>query len=58
MAETDIAEPITCVRCSGKTLLSVVGNCADCIGDMGLRHPEEYAEFRKRVFEKFSNNAG
>lgn len=54
-----IAEPLRCERCSeARTLIHVVGKCADCIADMGLRHPEEYQQFKRDVFEKFSSPAG
>jgi hypothetical protein len=48
-ADDPVAAPHICVRCSAESVLSVVGHCADCLSDMGLRHPGEYAEFRAEV---------
>jgi hypothetical protein len=44
-----IAAPHACIRCSGESLLSVVGYCAECVADMGLRHPDEYQTFKVDV---------
>jgi hypothetical protein len=48
-----IAAPHICIRCSAESVLSVVGHCADCVSDMGLRHPDEYAEFRAEVSRQY-----
>jgi hypothetical protein len=32
-----MAEPRSCVRCSRGSLLWVVGRCADCVAEMGLK---------------------
>lgn len=56
--DTDLAQPVPCVRCSSAaTLLHIVGNCADCLADMGLRHPEDYAEFQRQVLQTFGSPA-
>jgi hypothetical protein len=44
-----VAEPHTCTRCSGSALLAIVGRCAACIGEMGLRSPEEYGAWKADV---------
>lgn len=43
------ALPQTCVRCSGLAMLRIVGRCADCIADMGLRQPAEHARWLAEV---------
>ena len=43
------AEPVPCSRCSNGALLTIVGRCADCISDMGLRHPEEREAWRQEL---------
>jgi hypothetical protein len=47
--EDTIVEPHVCVRCSQQALIGIVGRCADCIADMGLRHAEEYAAWKIEV---------
>lgn len=49
MSDTTPALPLTCVRCGGLAMLRVAGRCADCIADMGLRHPLEYARWMADV---------
>jgi hypothetical protein len=44
-----IAAPHACIRCSNESLLSVVGYCAECVADMGLRHPDQYEVFKADV---------
>lgn len=44
-----IAEPVTCVRCSGHALLTIIGRCADCISDMGRNHPDEREIWRAEL---------
>jgi hypothetical protein len=53
MTDDQIAQPRTCVRCSGLSLLGVVGRCADCVADMGLRHPDEYQAWKAEVQAEF-----
>lgn len=61
MADTDLApqelaEPVPCTRCSeATTLLHIVGNCADCLADMGLHHPEQFAAFTQAVLERYGS---
>jgi hypothetical protein len=43
------AAPHVCTRCSAESLLSVVGYCAQCVADIGLRHPDEYETFKADV---------
>jgi hypothetical protein len=47
--DNSIAAPHVCTRCSAQSLLSVVGYCAECVADMGLRHPDEYEAFKADV---------
>lgn len=57
-AETDLAEPVPCTRCSAATtLIHIVGNCADCLADMGLRHPEQFAEFKRQVLARYGSGS-
>ncbi|OLT21594.1 hypothetical protein BJF78_08280 [Pseudonocardia sp. CNS-139] len=44
-----LAAPHPCSRCGEPAMLSVVGFCAACVADMGLRHPDEYASFKSAV---------
>lgn len=50
------AAPIPCGRCGQPVLLCPGGRCADCIADIGLRHPEEHAawhvELRRQYKER------
>lgn len=48
-----IAAPHSCIRCSTQSLLSVVGYCAECVADMGLRHPDEYQAFKADVTKTY-----
>jgi hypothetical protein len=48
-ADDPIAAPHVCIRCSTQSLLSVVGYCAECVADMGLRNPDEYQVFKADV---------
>ncbi|GAA1241110.1 hypothetical protein GCM10009609_00850 [Pseudonocardia aurantiaca] len=48
-----IAGPHACTRCSAESLLSVVGFCAACVADMGLRHPDEYQAFKTDVAKTY-----
>lgn len=43
------AELVACERCGQPTLLSPGGQCADCIDDIGLHHPDEHAEWLVQV---------
>jgi hypothetical protein len=48
--ENAIAEPRPCMRCSRVSLLWVVGRCADCVAEMGLRDDRaEYDEWKADV---------
>jgi hypothetical protein len=47
------AAPHSCTRCSSQSLLSVVGFCAECVADMGLRHPDEYQAFKADVAKTY-----
>ncbi|RZT86457.1 hypothetical protein EV383_3352 [Pseudonocardia sediminis] len=50
------AQPVACSRCStATTLLHIVGNCADCLADMGLNHPEQFTEFKAQVLAKYGS---
>jgi hypothetical protein len=52
VADVDVlAEPRSCVRCAQLSLIGILGRCADCISDTGLRHPEEYAAWKVEVTE-------
>ena len=33
------------------SLIGILGRCADCISDMGLRHPDDYAAWKVEVTE-------
>jgi hypothetical protein len=51
---TDVlAQPHTCTRCARPTLLAIAGRCAACIGEMGLRHPQEYQSWKADVNSAF-----
>ena len=43
------AERVDCERCGRPTLLRPGGQCADCIGDIELHHPDEHAEWLVQV---------
>jgi hypothetical protein len=49
VTDTEIADKRPCVRCSRLALLSVVGRCPDCVAEMGLRHPDEYEQWKAEV---------
>jgi hypothetical protein len=52
VADVDVlAEPRSCVRCAQLSLIGILGRCADCIADMGLRHQDEYAVWKVEVTE-------
>ncbi len=53
MTEDAIAQTHTCTRCAQESLLSVVGRCATCIADMGLRHPDEYQVWKADLNAEF-----
>lgn len=53
VADESIAVPHACTRCAKQVLLGVVGRCADCIADMGLRHPDEYQVWKSDVGQKY-----
>lgn len=56
LARQELAEPVACTRCSAATtLLHIVGNCADCLADMGLHHPEQFAEFKQKVLDRYGS---
>lgn len=48
-ADTTTALPQTCARCQQLALLRLAGRCAECIADMGLRHPAEHAAWREEI---------
>jgi hypothetical protein len=49
-----MAEPRPCVRCSRESLLWVVGRCADCIAEMGLRDDRaEYETWKAEVMAEY-----
>lgn len=54
VADDSIAQPVACVRCSRLALLRIVDRCADCIADIGLNHPAEYAQWRQELSEKLN----
>ena len=52
--EEAMAEPRVCVRCSGQSLVAVVGRCADCIAQLGLSdETSEYEAWKSEVQAEF-----
>jgi hypothetical protein len=51
VADETIAQPRPCTRCSRDALLNVHGCCPDCIGDMGLHHPDQHGTWRTELAE-------
>jgi hypothetical protein len=47
--DDELAQPHICTRCAQPVLLALVGRCAECIGELGLRHPQEYQVFKADV---------
>lgn len=46
-----------CARCSADAFLHIHGRCADCVGDMGLRHGEEHTTWRTELAELVRSGA-
>jgi hypothetical protein len=52
--EEAVAAPRVCVRCSGQSLVAVVGRCPDCIAQLGLgADPAEYQVWKSEVQAEF-----
>lgn len=45
----ELAVERPCDRCRRPALLRIAWICADCVADLGLRHPEQHAEWRDEV---------
>jgi len=58
VADKVAAEHYTCTSCARRAHFAVVGRCADCIGEMGLRSPEEYQAWKADVNGEFGGSSG